>query len=95
MLQGKYIAITGKLLFYKRKAAFEEILARGGIPQRSVTHHTDYLVVGIYPEGVLGGRKSNKLRTAERYNDEGMKIEIIDEDRFLYLLWNSPLVVVK
>lgn len=91
MIKGKHIAITGSLLFYKRKDAFAQISARGGIPQDTVTHETDILVVGSYRKGSLVGDKSNKLLTAERYNKQGKNIQIIHEDEFLYLLWNTPL----
>ena len=36
-MKGKRIAITGILIFYKRKAAFYAISERGGIPQDNVT----------------------------------------------------------
>lgn len=60
MVKGKHIIITGKLLFYKRKEVFDQIICRGGIPQSLVTTDTDYLVVGHYRDGLLEGNRSKK-----------------------------------
>lgn len=91
MIKGKRIAITGILVFYKRKDAFNLILAHGGIPQENVTKETDYLVVGYYRKNTLTSGKSNKRLLAERYISQGLKIMIIKEDEFLRMLWFSPL----
>ncbi len=90
MIKGKHIAITGSLVFYKRKDAFLEISLRGGIPQDSVTKETDVLVVGYYRTGTISGGKSRKHMTAERHIKRGQKISIIREDMFLAMLWSSP-----
>ena len=90
-LKGKRIAITGILAFYKRKAAFELIREHGGIPQESVTKDTDYLVIGYYRKNTLKNEKSNKRLVAERYISKGRKIQIINEDEFLRMLWFSSL----
>lgn len=92
MLKGKRIVITGKLLFYKRKEAFDQIVCRGGIPQSSVTTDTDYLVVGYYREGVLPRDKSNKQILAEKYATQGKKVKLISDEEFIVMLWNSSLV---
>ncbi len=93
MIEGKHIAITGALVFYnRRKDAFAQILDRKGIPQNTVTKQTDTLVVGYYRKGTLRGSKSRKLRLAERYMEQGQSIQIIDEDRFLAMLWSSPVL---
>lgn len=92
MVKGKRIVITGKLLFYKRKEAFDQIICRGGIPQSSVTTDTDYLVVGHYREGILMGDKSNKQIRAEKYVAKGKKIKLISDEEFIVMLWNSPMI---
>ena len=89
-IKGKRIAITGILVFYKRKDAFELIRDHGGIPQENVTKETDYLVVGYYKKNTLKGRMSNKRFLAERYISQGRKIRIIKEDEFLQMIWFSP-----
>lgn len=89
MIKGKHIAITGILAFYKRAEAFDQIAARGGIPQTDVTKSTDYLVVGRYRANTIKGGKSNKRILAEKYIDQGIKISIIREDEFLGMLWSA------
>lgn len=94
-IKGKRIAITGILVFYKRKDAFELVRDHGGIPQENVTKETDYLVVGYYKKNTLKGRMSNKRFLAERYISQGRKIKIIREEEFLQMLWFSPLEVIS
>lgn len=94
VIKGKHIAITGSLLFYKRKEAFELISDLGGIPQENVTKETDYLVVGHYRKNTIIGGKSNKRILAERYIGQGCGIEIIMEDQFLPMLWFAPAEAV-
>ena len=88
-IKGKRIAITGILVFYKRKAAFELIRDLGGIPQKHVTKETDILVVGYYRPNTIIGNKSKKRIRAERYIDQGRNLQIIKEDEFLPMLWHS------
>ena len=87
LIKGKRFAITGALMFYKRKDAFELIQSCGGIPQLNVTQKTDYLVVGYYRNKVPAGFKSKKRVLAERYIGLGQHIKIIREDDFLPMLW--------
>ena len=91
MIKGKHIAITGKLVFYKRRDVFAAILERGGIPQDAVTKETDILVVGYYRHRALTEEKSRKRLTADRYIEQGQDIQIIREDEFLAILWPSPI----
>lgn len=85
-IEGKHIAITGILTFYKRQEAFELIKVKGGIPQNGVTRETDILVVGYYhisdPEF-----KSKKLQTAERYISKGYQIRILKDEEFTMMIW--------
>ena len=37
MVKGKHIAITGILVFFKRRDAFGEISLRGGVPEDAVS----------------------------------------------------------
>ena len=86
-IKGKRISITGILVFYTRKTAFELIRDLGGIPQYHVTKETDYLVVGYYRKNTIIGDKSNKRLLAEQYINQGKNIRIIKEDEFLPMLW--------
>lgn len=92
MVRGKHIVITGKLLFYKRKEVFDQIICRGGIPQSSVTKDTDYLVVGHYRDGLLEGNRSKKQTKAEKYSKQGEKIMLITDEEFMVMLWNSSVI---
>ncbi len=88
---GKHIAITGILMFYKRSEAFDRIRDLGGIPQENVTKEIDYLVIGHYRKNSITNGKSNKRMLAERYISQGCSIRIIREDLFLPMLWFSTL----
>ena len=89
LIKGKRFAITGSLVFYKRKDAFDLIRSCGGIPQLNVTKETDYLVVGYYRKKSPADFKSRKRVMAERYISLGRHIKIIKEDDFLPMLWFS------
>lgn len=86
-IAGKRIAITGDLVFYTREEALAEISAGGGIPQEYVTRETDFLVVGSFRRNTVIDGKSNKMRTAERYNGTGSEIELVPAEDFLAALW--------
>ena len=87
--QGKKIAISGILNFYKREEAFSLIKECEGIPQSFVTRDTDYLIIGRYRANSIHGEKSNKRKLAEKYIKQGKKIKIIREDEFLGMLWGD------
>ena len=89
LIKGKRFAITGSLVFYKRKDAFDLIRSCGGIPQLNVTKETDYLVVGYYRKKSPADFKSRKRVMAARYIGLGRHIRIIREDDFLPMLWFS------
>ena len=89
LIKGRRFAITGALMFYKRKDAFELIQGCGGIPQLNVTKETDYLIVGYYRKKVPAGFKSKKRILAEHYIGLGQHIKIIKEEDFLPMLWFS------
>ena len=89
LIKGKRFAITGALMFYKRKDAFELIQSCGGIPQLNVTQKTDYLVVGYYRKKPPANFKSKKRILAEHYIGLGKPITIIREEDFLPMLWFS------
>ena len=82
-IQGKQIVITGKLPFLTREQAFKLIYSRGGIPKKTVTKETDYLVIGTYRKGSLKGNKSNKLKKTEKYMEKGRDIKIITGEEFM------------
>ena len=44
--KGKKVAVTGKLLNYTRRDIRSRLIDLGAIPVQTVTHKTDYLIVG-------------------------------------------------
>ena len=89
LIKGKHFAITGSLVFYKRKDAFDLLRCCGGIPQLNVTKETDYLIVGYYRKKAPASFKSKKRILAEHYIGLGKPITIIREEDFLPMLWFS------
>lgn len=73
-LKDKHFVITGTLESMGRDEAADEIRARGGVFQASVTQETDYLVAG----GKVG---ASKLAKAKKYD-----VAIIDETALMRLL---------
>jgi DNA ligase (NAD+) len=67
--------LTGTLESMTREAAQEAIIERGGKVSGSVSKKTDYVVAGA--------QAGSKLKKAAE-----LKIEVIDERRFLKLLKN-------
>jgi DNA ligase (NAD+) len=72
-LTGKTFVLTGTLQTLTREAAQEAIIERGGKVSGSVSKKTDYVVAGA--------EAGSKLKKAAE-----LKIEVIDERRFLKLL---------
>ncbi len=72
-LKGKSFVITGTLNAMKRSEAKERILRKGGSVASSVSHGTDYLVVGESP--------GSKLQKAQE-----LGVTTLDEEEFLRLL---------
>ena len=57
--KGKRVAVTGKLLNYTRQDIRSRLLDLGAIPVQTVTHKTDYLIVGA--------KAGSKLAKARAY----------------------------
>lgn len=86
-LSGKAVLFTGTMESMSRKEGKEEVKKRGGRCPSSVVRDLDYLVIGDGDmEKFNTGWRTNKLKKAERYNDDGSSIEIIGESTFLTLL---------
>lgn len=83
----KIVVFTGRLNSLSRKEAMQKVVNVGGHIGNSLTKKTDYLVMGIQDLKLLHGEeKSNKIKKAEKYIEDGSKIELIDESIFLKLL---------
>ena len=84
---GCNVCFTGKMLTLTRKAAWQETVNLGAIPQKSVTKKTDYLVLGSFDfSSGLKGNKSTKLKRAEQLLAENGLPEIVSEDFFIQFL---------
>lgn len=86
-LAGKAVLFTGALESMTRRAAQEAVRERGGTTPSSVIRDLDFLVIGDADlERFEQGWRTNKLKSAERYNQDGAHIQIIGESQFLRLL---------
>lgn len=83
----KSFLFTGALESMTRKEAQEKVKNRGGKTPSGVKKDLDYLVIGDADlEKFKEGWRTNKLKKAEGYNDNGSSIAIIGETQFLELL---------
>lgn len=78
-LEGLTIVVTGTLPTLSRDEAKEAIITRGGKAAGSVSKNTSYVVAGE-----AAGTKLDKA--------EALGIPVLDEDGFLQLLANGPLL---
>lgn len=85
IFENQAVVFTGKLASLPRKEAQELVQNLGGKAGSTVTKATTYLVVGN--GGYLTNiSKSQKLKNAERTNEQGGRIKIISETMFLELV---------
>lgn len=75
-------AFTGTLAHMARKEAYQIVKDLGGKPQDNVTKKTNYLILGDTDYSKVKDGKSRKLRNAEKYQLEGLDIQIISEQVF-------------
>lgn len=84
---GRSFLFTGALESMTRAQAQQRVRDLNGDTPSSVIKSLDYLVIGDADyERFAGGWRSAKLKKAERYNQDGGAIEIINESEFLVLL---------
>jgi DNA polymerase-3 subunit epsilon len=82
---GKVIVFTGALMSRTRQIAWDDVVKAGGIPELSVTQHTNILVIGDINPAVLapGMVTTGKAARAFALQDKGQDIEVMTEDDFL------------
>lgn len=85
----KNCSFTGTLANMTRREAFQLVADFGGKPQDGVTKNTNYLVLGDTDYTKVKNGKSSKLNKAEKYQLEGLDIQIISEQVF-YDMISSP-----
>ena len=91
IFKDKYVCFTGKLEYFTRKGAEQIVTDMGGVFVNSVTHKTDFLIVGdlSYQAGITEPNKSHKLITAKKYQGNGSTIQILSEEEFFKILRNK------
>ena len=83
-LFGKHVVFTGTLDSMTRYEAFQVTVNSGGVPSKSVSKRTQFLVLGMTDHRRVGtDGMSNSHRKAVDLRDAGAAIEIIDENDFL------------
>ncbi len=81
---SKNVVVTGDIKGFSRDELFSYISNQGGIVKGSVTKSTDILIIGTQDLNLVGaGGVSNKEKKVRALNDNGMSIEILDENAFL------------
>lgn len=89
-LFGKVCVFTGTLDKMIRKDAAQLVVNYGGFAGNSVTTKTNFLILGNYDycKSIKGG-KSSKHKKAESLKQQGYDIEIIPEDVFYDMIFES------
>jgi DNA polymerase III epsilon subunit-like protein len=82
---GRFMVFTGRLMSRTRQMAWDDVVKVGGLPEDSVTKHTNVLVIGDIKPGVLapGMAVTGKAAKAFARQDKGQDIELMTEDDFL------------
>lgn len=81
------VVFTGKLTYFTRDEAEEEVLKIGGHIQNNLTKTTNYLVVGEQNPSVVGpDGLSSKQRKAKEYREQGLNIEFLTENEFIDIM---------
>ena len=84
---GMCVVFTGKMEALKRNDARELVVRIGGEAPDRLTQDTDFLVVGVQDLKVVGqSGLSGKMKTAAKYREKGLPIEVIDEDDFIRMI---------
>jgi hypothetical protein len=82
---GQVIVFTGALMSRTRQMAWDDVARVGGIPELSVTRHTNVLVIGDINPAVLapGMVTTGKAAKVFALQAKGQDIELMAEDDFL------------
>lgn len=78
----KNVVISGDLETMTRKEAYSVLKACGAVPCDNITMKTNYLITNAEVE-------TGKIKKAKEYIARGIKIEIIDEGKFVKILEDS------
>lgn len=84
---GKTMVFTGELKSMERTEAMQEVINRGAVVKNSVSAKTDYLIVGMQDNSIVGDDgMSTKEEKAYALKEKGAHIQILTEDEFIKLL---------
>lgn len=84
---GMNVVFTGKMESMTRNEARAAVVRVGGEAPDRLTQETDYLVVGVQDLRVVGEKGlSGKMKSAAKYKEKGLPIEVIDEKAFIEMI---------
>ena len=90
ILFGKNVVFTGELQSIEREVAMQQVVNLGGLVKSGVSGKTDYLVVGVQDQSIVGENGiSTKEKKAYELIEKGKELKIIKEAEFMNLLNNS------
>ena len=90
ILFGKNVVFTGELQSIEREVAMQQVVNLGGLVKSGVSGKTDYLVVGVQDQSIVGENGiSTKEKKAYELIEKGKELKIIKEAEFMMLLNNS------
>ncbi len=79
-IAGKSFCLTGEFNYGARSAVEKLLIAKGGIPVKSVTKKTDYVIVGSQgSDAWVGGNYGTKIKKALELQEKGIPIQIVKE----------------
>lgn len=84
VIANSTFCLTGEFFAGTRKVCEQAIEKFGGIPTKSVTKKTDYLVIGSgASRNWIASNYGTKIEKAYHYREQGIAIQIITEETFL------------
>lgn len=86
-LYEKNVVFTGDLENMERRDAMQQVVNLGGKVKSTVSKNTDYLVVGIQDQKIVGpnGMSSKETKAIDLIH-QGVNLEILNETNFLELI---------
>lgn len=86
----KTFVFTGEMESISREFAMQMVINLGGVIKSGVSRKVNYVVVGKQDLSLVGQDGiSSKQRKAQEYINQGLEINIIDEQKFIELLGGS------
>ena len=87
---GKNVVFTGTLISMTRQVAAQKVLNNGGYVSNTINKGTNFLVMGVQDFArFVDGKQSSKTKRANELIEEGQRLEIIDENEFLRMIFQE------